>query len=298
MKHFRPAVFLPARMRHHLLLVTLALATLAPAANPLDDAIGLYKEKKFPDARAALEKITAEQPNNAAACYYLGMTLLRRGDPKAMEDALPWLEKASRLEPANANYMADYGGISMSVAGKTRSISAATKGRDAMEKSLTLDPNNVEARAGLWRFYTEAPWPLGSGSKASAHLEEIRKRDPKRATQLLIDAHTRAKKYDEAFRVCDEWLAKNPEDLFGLFQYVRVAQASGQNLERAIACLKKYIAVGTATPGSVNVVPAWVRLGNVHEKLGQKAEARVAYQTALQLQPDDKPAAAALANLP
>lgn len=284
-------------MRYFFLFGAMILGALVSEAAPLDDAIGLYKEKKYPDARAALEKITTEQPNNAAACYYLGMTLLRRGDGKAMEDALPWLEKASRLEPTNANYMADYGGVSMSVAGKTRSLSAATKGRDAMEKSLTLDPNNVEARAGLWRFYTEAPWPLGSSSKASAHLEEIRKRDPKRATQLLIDANTRAKKFDEAFRVCDEWLAKNPDDLFGLFQYVRVAQASGQNLERAIACLKKYIAVGAATPGSINIVPAWVRLGNVHEKLGQKAEARIAYQTALQLQPDEKTAAAALANL-
>jgi tetratricopeptide (TPR) repeat protein len=297
LKHFLRPAFLPGRMRSRLILAALTLAAVARAATPLEEAVGLYKGKKYPDARAAFEKIATEDPNNAAACYYLGMTLLRRGDGKAMEDALPWLEKASKLDPTSATYLADYGGISMSVAGKTRSLSAATKGRDAMEKSLTLDPENIEARVGLWRFYTEAPWPLGSGSKGAAQLEEIRRRDPKRATMLLIDSKTGAKKFDEAFQLCDDLLAKNPDDFFALFQYARVAHASGQNLERGIACLKKYIALGMATPGTANVVLAWIRLGNIDEKLGQKEEARAAYQTALQLQPNDKAAAAALANL-
>jgi predicted Zn-dependent protease len=51
---------------------TLALALLLPAAalaGPLDDAIALYHAKQYPEARAALEKLTAAEPKNAAACY-------------------------------------------------------------------------------------------------------------------------------------------------------------------------------------------------------------------------------------
>ena len=284
-------------MSLRLILAVFAFGTAVRAASPLEEAVSLYKEKKYPDARAALEKIATAEPNNAAASYYLGMTVLRRGDGKAMEDALPWLERAAKLEPANATYLADYGGISMSVAGKTRSVSAATRGRDAMEKSLTINPDNLDARTGLWRFYTEAPWPLGSSAKANTQLDEIRKRDPKRATMLLIDARTAGKKFPEAFQLCEELLAKTPDDFFARFQYARVALSSGQNLERGVECLKKYISLATATPGSANAVIAWVRLGNLHEKRGHPDEARAAYEAALKLQPNDKAAAAALANL-
>src|ERR1051326_650023 len=223
-----------------LLVVVTAGAAVATAAESIEEAKKLYNEKRFPEARELLEKIATAEPNNAAAAYYLGMTLVRRGDGKGMEDALPWLEKAAKLEPNNALYLADYGGVSMSVAGKTRSFTAATRGRDAMEKSLTLNPDNLDAREGLYRFYNEAPWPLGSSSKASNQLDEIRKRDPHRATMITLNSKISAKQYDDAFKLCDEMLAKNPDELFALFQYARVALASGQNLERGLSCLKKY----------------------------------------------------------
>ena len=280
------------------LLLAFALVAAARAATPLEDAIGLYKERKFPEARAAFEKITAEEPKNAAACYYLGMTLVRRGDDKAMEDALPWLEKASALEPTNAHYLADYGGISMSLAGKTKSISAATKGRDAMEKSLTMDPDNLDAREGLMQYYLQAPFFIGgSSSKAAAQLEEIRKRDPKRATMIQLNTRIAAKQFDEAFTLCDEMLAKTPNDFFALFQYSRVALASDRNLERGLECLKKYIALAPTASDTAKPVIAWIRAGDIQKKLGHLDEARVAYQTALQLQPGNKAATAALAAL-
>jgi tetratricopeptide (TPR) repeat protein len=290
-------VFSGTRMRLRLFLQGFILSAVVHAATPLEDAISLYKGKKYPDAREALEKIVAAEPGNAPACYYLGMTLLRRGDGKAMEDALPWLEKAAKLEPTNALYLADYGGISMSVAGKTRSLSAATKGREAMEKSLTINPDNLDAREGLFRFYTEAPWPIGSSSKAAVQLEEIRKRDPNRATMISLNAKISAKQFDEAFKLCDELLAKSPDAFFALFQYARIALASGQNLERGLACLQRYIALAVKTPDGPKPAIAWVRIGNIQEKLARPAEARTAYETALQLEPGNRAAAAALASL-
>src|SRR5512140_2750219 len=117
------------------LLPLFALGVAAVAA-PLDDAIVLYQAHKYPDARAAFEKIAAAEPNNAAACYYLGMTLRHRGDATALDDAVPWLQKAVDLEPNNADYLSDFGGTSLQLAAKNNSLSAATHGRTAMEKAL------------------------------------------------------------------------------------------------------------------------------------------------------------------
>src|SRR5439155_1976850 len=102
------------------------------------------------------------------------------------EQAVKWLERATALEPTNTRYLGDYGGASLELASRTRSYSAATRGRDAMEKAVALDPDYVDAREGLYQFYQQAPWPIGSSSKAAAQLAEIAKRDPDRATVLSV----------------------------------------------------------------------------------------------------------------
>jgi len=276
--------------------VAVHLATPAFAA-PLDDAIALYKEKKYPDARAALEQIIAAEPTNAAAAYYLGMTLLRRGDAKAFPDGVPWLEKAATLEPTNARYLADYGGASMQLAGQVTSLSAATKGRDAMEKSLKIDPTNLDAREGLYQFYTKAPWPLGSSSKAQIQLDGIRKLNPDRATTLSVMLKVEDKDFAAAFKLLDGILAKNPDDYTALYHYGRTAAISGLNLATGLTCLQKTLTLTLPGPASPKPTDAWNRIGNIEEKLSHPAEARTAYETALKLDPNNKQAASSLAKL-
>ena len=99
---------------------------------------------------------TAE-PKNAAAAYYYGMTIRRRGDTTALDEAVPWLAKAAELEPTNATYLGDFGGSSLQLAGKTRSLSAATRGREAMIRAVELNPDYLDAREGLMQYYAQAP---------------------------------------------------------------------------------------------------------------------------------------------
>ena len=284
-------------MKFRFLLLLLGVGVLARAATPTEEATALYRQKRYPEAREALEKIVAAEPNNAAACYYLGMTLRHRGDSTALDDASKWLEKAVALEPGNATYLADFGGNSMQLASKNRSFSAATRGRDAMEKSLALNPENLEARQGLWRFYAEAPWPLGSSSKAAAQLEEIRKRDPERALTLAVATKTAAKDFDGAFKLSEEVLGKNPNDFTALYQYGRTASLAGQNLTRGLECLQKCLTLHAPTSASAQPTHIWVRIGVIEEKLGHGNEARAAYETALKLDANNKTASDALAKL-
>ncbi|HVS52296.1 MAG TPA: tetratricopeptide repeat protein [Opitutaceae bacterium] len=284
-------------------LVFACAAAALPAASPLESAQALVQAKQYPEARAALEKIVAAEPKNAAALHELGLLLRKRADNAAFEQAIADLAHAAELEPQNERYLADYGGAAMEFAGRvradslTRALGFATKGRDAMEKALTMNPEDTEARVGLFQFYSQAPWPVGSSAKAGAQLEEIRRRDPTRAVLLELGAKVAAKDYAGAFSVCDRVLANNPSDYLALYSYGRVAAISGQNLERGFACLQKCLALEPPGPTMPTHSHAWNRLGDIQQKLNRPAEARVAYVAALKEDPGNKPAADSLAKL-
>jgi tetratricopeptide (TPR) repeat protein len=276
---------------------TLLFPALALAASDFDTARALFDQKKFPEARAAFEKIVAAEPNNAAACHYLGRSILARNDTPSFEESLKWLSRAAELEPNNAIYVGLYGGTSLQLAERTNSYFAATKGRDLMEKSLTLDPNYAEAREGLFQFYQRAPWPLGNASKAAAHLAEIRKRDPARATALSAITKADAKDFAGAFAACEEVLAKAPDEFLALYQYGRAASLSGQNLARGLACLQRCLQLQPQNSADPTHSHVWMRIGRIQEQLKHPAEARAAYEASLKVDPYNKPAADALAKL-
>ncbi|HUR60384.1 MAG TPA: tetratricopeptide repeat protein [Opitutaceae bacterium] len=286
-------------MTRNFALIALALTCFAPlrAQADFEAAVALYKARRYPEARAALENVVAREPKNAAACHYLGLTWKLRNDDAALEEALKWLARGVELEPGNATYLADFGGTSLQLAARTRSVSAATKGRDAMEKSLTMNPDNVDAREGLYQFYTQAPWPIGSSAKAAAHLAEIQKRAPDRATVLQVLAKANAKEYAAAFQLCDAVLAKTPDNYTALYQYGRTAAVSGQNLERGLANLQKCLTFDPPGPSSPSHSNVWQRIGNIQEQLKHPAEARAAYETALKLDPGNRQATDALGKL-
>lgn len=286
-------------MHLRLLIAALTLALLAgrTLAAPLEDAITLYEAKKYPEARAALEKLTAAEPNNAAAAYYYGMTLRRRGDGKAIEDAVPWLAKAVELEPNNATYLADFGGSSLQLANKKSSISAANRGRDAMIRSLELNPDNLDAREGLMQFYAQAPFIVGgSMSKALAQAEEIRKRDAVRGLNAMVTVKVTDKKYAEAAALCEAHLKTSPDFYPALYQIGRLATISGENLDRGLAVLRRCLEL-TPPANQPGHAGAHYRIGVIMEKKGDKPAARLAYETALKLEPGLKAASDALAKL-
>jgi tetratricopeptide (TPR) repeat protein len=280
-----------------LLCFLLAVISLASAATPLEQARELVKQKRYPEARAALEKIVAAEPANAAACHDLGLVIKLRGDAPALEEALKWLAKAVELEPNNPVYLGDFGGTSLQLANLTHSFSAASRGRDAMEKAIVLKPDHVDARDGLFQFYQRAPWPLGSTAKAAAQLEEIRKYDPERATVLSVIAKANAKDYAAAFQLCEGVLARKPDNYVALYQYGRTASVSGQNLTMGLERLKKCLTLDPPGPASPSHSHVWLRIGNIQEQLHHPGEARAAYQQALKLDPNNKQASDALAKL-
>jgi tetratricopeptide (TPR) repeat protein len=150
------------------------------SAEPMSDAIALYRQKRYSEAKAILEPLVAAKPSDAAACYFLGMALLRAGGPSALDSAHAQLAKAAQLAPKNAGYLAEYAGVCLLMADRDNSFGLALEGRDAMARAIAADPSDLEACEGLMRFHAKAPWPLGDPDKALELAGEIAKRDPKR----------------------------------------------------------------------------------------------------------------------
>jgi tetratricopeptide (TPR) repeat protein len=169
------------------LVLLLAGAFPTARADPsTEKGIAFYRKDDFSAARPFLEKAVAADPGNAAACYYLGMTLAEGGDERSYEAAEPWLARAVSLAPGNEAYLADYGGNSLELADRKRSLDYAVRGRNAMEKAIRMNPADLDAREGLMRFYAQAPWPFGSAAKAMDQAAAIAARDRARGLKAMM----------------------------------------------------------------------------------------------------------------
>ena len=279
-----------------MLLGVLCLPSLAWAA-PLDDARALSEQKHYAEASVILKKLVTDEPQNAQAWYLLGIATFSTDGSDGADHALPMMEKAAKLAPQDAQIQEQYGEVCLAYAGKHTSIPTALRGRDALDNCLKIDPNNLTAREVLYNYYTMAPWPIGSSGKAATQLEQIRKRDAARAQAIVTSAKINTKHYAEAFALCDETLAKNPQDANALVQYGFAAVLSGQNTERGISCLQNYLAVTPPPPRGPAPTFAWHWIGNLQERLKHRDGARVAYEQALKLDPTNHWASEGLARL-
>lgn len=277
----------------------LSLAVFAPvvAAEPLDDAVALYTAGKYAEAKLLLERIALGEPKNAKACYYLGMALRQQPGAAALNSALPWLQKASELEPTNADYLSDFGAALLQLAAARRSWTAAAHGRDAMEKALRLDPSDIDTRHGLFEFYLQAPWPLGSRAKAAAHLAEIAKLDRVRAVALRARLEAEAHHYETAFQLCEEQLAKNSTDYGALYEFGHTSALSGQRLEQGLQFLQQARRLPPPSPAFPSTADIWRQIAIIEEKRGDRSEARAAHEAVLALEPEDDDAIAARQRL-
>ena len=239
------------------------------------------------------------------------------GAQKAFEQALTlspstslyaqWLGRALGLEARDASLLSRPG--------------LATRSRDALERAVTLDPDNVGARSDLAAYYHAAPSLLGGGlAKAQAQVAEIAKRDPYlgqvRAGDLLVDdgkyfdaekdylaavaldprraqAHerlgyfyTEGKIYPKAFAQYDALLAADPGGLHALFGLGRVAALTGQRTAEGEAALHRFLERYHPDPdGGPTPARAHYFLGKLLAARGDRDGARTEYTEALRLRP-------------
>ena len=298
-QHFHPVLRQLPKMTGFAALALLAAVRALPAdASSLAAARQLHAAGRYPEAKAAWEPIAAAEPQNAEAAYYLGATALRLNRP---DEAVKLLEKATALDGTRSPWFQTLGDA---YGAATQQASFFAKGRwakkclAAYDRAVAIDPDNVDARVARMGYYWHVPAIAGgSMGKAYAEAAEIRKRDPVRGAQAFADLYAAEKRYDEAFAIIDDLIARHPDQMPAKYQLGRLAAITGRNLGRGAAALEAYLQY-SPKPGEPEIPAAHWRLGMVHEKRGDQAAARAEYEAVLRLAPDFTIARDALARLP
>jgi tetratricopeptide (TPR) repeat protein len=257
------------------------------AANPV---ARLLSEGRADEAIRTAQDHIQHTPQDAESYNLLGRVYFALGRwDKAVENS----EIATRLAPNNSVYvmwLARSYGEKASNSSFMSAIGWAKKARDAFERSVQLDPNNVPARNDLTEFYTEAPGFLGGGAdKARAQILEIAKKDPTAAHKLTARIAEKDKDFPAAERELREAIAvtggdgsawldlasffqrrerlPEMEDAIGkavnapkagpvvLFEAAEMLERTGRNLSRAAELLRQYFALISPAPGTAANAP-------------------------------------------
>ena len=273
------------------------LVSILQAQTPLESAVTLFTEKRYPEAAEAFRQLTEQDPLNAAAFYYAGVLADKRGEN---QEAIQFLEKATQLAPDNSEYHTELGGAygdAAKNAGLLASLTWARKCVASLLRAVELDPDNLVARNGLITFYREAPPIAGGGiEKAYIQAHEIRKRDLTMGSAILGQLYLADRKPADAFEVYEEVLTQQPDHYQSLYLIGRTAAETGQNLARGEQTLRRCLELPPG-PGEQGRAAVHWRLGQIAEKRGDVPAARAAYEAALQSHPGFQQAADSLARL-
>jgi tetratricopeptide (TPR) repeat protein len=250
------------------------------------------------------------------------------------DNAIASGEKAVNAVPSNSMYHLwlgrEYGGKAASVSAFS-AASYAKKTKNEFEKAVQLDPANVQARADLSEYYTDAPSIMGGGlDKARDQAAQVAKYDEATSHSILALVAEKEKNYTEAESQLQQAIrvAKNPAQYWmNLASFYRrrsraadmekaISQAlaqpnkpaevyynagselfrSGKNFDGAVQYLKKYLA-SNAMVEDAPAFRAHYLLGQVYEKMGNKSEAAVEYKASLALASGFAPASKALGRV-
>lgn len=313
-----------------LVLVPWVAAAQAPADSQVCERF-IANPGRQPELRTRLQGM-ARGSDAAKAAFAQGCLLVAEAKwddaTRAFERAVSANERSSE----NHYWLGRAYGVQVLNASVLRQPSLARRTRASFERAVELDPDNLDARAGLMQYYLRAPGIVGgSVEKARQQVAEVRRRNPYRGGQLAATVERRGKnwtaavqeyerlivqypdsaapwsslastygdqkRWDDAFRTIDRFLAAHPRELLAQYAIGRAAGESGQQLDRGAGALRLYIAGATPGPGEPTVATAHLRLGTVRERQGKKDLARSEYETALRLEPTLEAAREALKRL-
>lgn len=299
-----------------LILLVLSISSAFAATVPEVKALLDIRDAK---ALASADSLVKTEPKNAEAWILLTRARLQASKAEA---AIESAETAIELAPNNSQtyyWLGNAYGSRIGQVGMFSKLTMAPKLRDAFEKTVKLDPNNLEARESLIQFYLQAPSAIGGGTdKANSQVNEIAKRDVARGhlarAQVFMAQENSAaalksyeaayaakpadknirlalglgyqqvKHWNEAFKHFRAWVAQDDKAGPAWYQIGRTSAMSGLQIEEGIAALQKYLGMPHAVnePQNKN---AYHRLGQLYAKVGKKAEAKAALQAALKLDP-------------
>jgi Tfp pilus assembly protein PilF len=151
------------------ILLLSAGCVLTAAAADLAQARKLYSYTNYD---ASLRLLLSEAQKDGAIWLLIGQNYYGLGDTKKATEAL---EKAIAADSRSSEYYLWLGrayGRRAETSSPFTAPGYASKARQNFEKSIELDPKNLEACSDLFEYYLEAPGFLGGGMDKAAKMAE------------------------------------------------------------------------------------------------------------------------------
>jgi protein O-GlcNAc transferase len=239
----------------------------AEAAALFQKALGDEQAGKLALAEAGYRRLLTVMPNHAPAWHRLGLLGRRAG---RSDLALAYLERASALEPAKPDYLADLAGT---LAALGRLDEAETRFRDAIRRA----PRHADAHNGLGNLLVKR----GLLEEAVSSYRDAARLKPAVPGPRLNLAQTllRLGRADEAAPEAAKAVSLQPA-LPAAQLLLGVVRSAQRRLTEAEACYR------TALLLDPQLADAHRNLGDVAANLNRHDEAVACYQQALLLKPD------------
>jgi tetratricopeptide (TPR) repeat protein len=280
----------------------------------IEQAKALFEQRKYDQVKKMLTPIGEKDADFAAAQYYLGRVAF---EEKEYDDAQDFFEEAVDANNKVADYHNWLGNTYGTIAQKSNMIKQgvlAPKMKKAWENTIALDAKNISARTSLIQYYLQAPGFMGGSiDKAKEVASQLTKLKPAEGhhqlgkillwekkpaeaekefvemakaedwyKRILASFYLDQKQYKKAFALFEEVIKQNPDDYSLIYQLGKASALSGQKLDRGEECLKKYLA-HTPQQNEPSHAGANMRLAQIKEKRGNKAEAKKLFETALKM---------------
>jgi tetratricopeptide (TPR) repeat protein len=159
-----------------LAIIAMAAAAAGAAGPDVTLARNLYNSTDFD---RSLKILLAVSSKSGEVYELIGRNYYMQGDYKKASEAL---ERAVEAEPGNAGYALWLGrayGRRAETSSPLTAPAHASRARRYFEKSVQLNPMNLDAQSDLFEYYLEAPGILGGGlDKAQATARNIAKISP------------------------------------------------------------------------------------------------------------------------
>jgi len=181
-------------------LLGLALV-LSAAESPVEQARKLYNLTEFDQSLKILHAVAEK---DAAVYDLIGRNLYMQGEFKKASEAF---EKGLAADPENSTmalWLARAYGRRAETSSPFTAPGYASKARQCFERSVQLNPRNLEALSDLFEYYMEAPGFLGGGlDKAQAlvpKMEVVNEAEGQWAQAKLAEKHKQYSSAEEHLR--------------------------------------------------------------------------------------------------
>lgn len=266
------------------LILTAQIYTQSNNSKELERGINLFNQEKYDEAKKTFEVILENNDKSAEAHYYLSKCLFNLGD---LDEGIDHGEQAVELDDNNAEYHYNLGVMYAEDARDASIFRApfiASDIKEQFQRTIELDPDNLNGRIGLAEFYLQAPGISGGDvNKALEQAKIVLKMDEMWGRFLLSRVYNEKENFKEAenqLRILEEKFGEDPEFYYFYNNYGYLLLNQGR-VNEAIEKFKKQVSLA---PQKANPHDS---LGEAYRIKGMLTESLREYRIAYSISPSE-----------